>query len=153
MVIAAGPAGLCGLLLGRWLADKVGRRWSAGSAQAVVAMACLLTYSGTPPAAIAGYLISILAASAYAPSIGSQAAELFPTGVRGSVAGWLTAAGVVGAVAGLVVFGAVADQGGFRTAALVIGLPTMAGSLLFTLLPETRDAELEAAEEDSGPDA
>ena len=148
MVALAGPVGLAGLLLGRLLADRVGRRGTAGVTQALVALACVVTYSGSPPAAIAGYLLAILAGSTYAPATGAQAAELFPTSVRGSVAGWLTAAGVLGAVAGLVVFGLLADAlGGFRQAAIVVAVPVVLTSALFWLLPETKDVDLEQADE------
>jgi MFS family permease len=69
---------------------------------------------------------------------------LFPTEVRGRVAGWLVATGVVGAVAGLLVFGAMADLlDGFGAAALVVSLPALLTTLVFLRIPETRGFELE----------
>jgi putative MFS transporter len=144
MLLVAGPVGLAGLLVGRGLADRLGRRPTAGSAQAVIAVACALAYSGTSAAVVAGYLLAIFAAATYGPAAGAQATELFPTSVRGSVAGWLAAAGVVGAVAGLVTFGALVDRlGGFGRAAVAIAIPVGVAALLFTLLPETRGMEPE----------
>ena len=144
LVLAAGPIGLVGLLLGRWSADALGRRRTAGGTQAVVALACMLTYSGSRPAVAAGYLLGILAASAYGPSFGALSAELFPTSVRATAAGWLLAAGVVGAVAGLVAFGRLADVlASFGGAAVLIAAPVVVASLLFARLPETRGLELE----------
>jgi MFS family permease len=144
LVLAAGPIGLVGLLLGRWSADALGRRRTAGGTQAVVALACMLTYSGSRPAVAAGYLLGILAASAYGPSFGALGAELFPTSVRATAAGWLLAAGVVGAVAGLVAFGRLADVlASFGGAAVLIAAPVVVASLLFARLPETRGLELE----------
>jgi len=144
LVLAAGPVGLAGLLLGRWGADTLGRRRTAGGTQAVVALACMLTYSGSRPAVAAGYLLGILAASAYGPSFGALSAELFPTSVRATAAGWLLAAGVVGAVTGLVAFGRLADVlASFGGAAVLIAAPVVVASLLFTRLPETRGLELE----------
>jgi MFS family permease len=144
LVLAAAPVGLLGLLLGRWGADTLGRRRTAGGTQAVVALACMLTYSGSRPAVAAGYLLGILAASAYGPSFGALTAELFPTSVRATAAGWLLAAGVVGAVAGLVAFGRLADVlANFGGAAMLIAAPVIVASLLFARLPETRGLELE----------
>jgi MFS family permease len=144
LVLAAGPVGLAGLLLGRWGADALGRRRTAGGTQAVVALACMLTYSGSRPAVAAGYLLGILAASAYGPSFGALSAELFPTSVRATAAGWLLAAGVVGAVAGLVAFGRLADVlASFGGAALLVAAPVVVASVLFARLPETRGLELE----------
>jgi putative MFS transporter len=144
MVLAAAPVGLVGLLVGRWAADTIGRRVTAASTQVVVALGGMLTYSGPRSAVAAGYLLAILAAAAYAPSFGSISAELFPTSVRGTAAGWLAAAGVLGAVAGLVAFGLLADAlDSFATTAVLVTAPVIVASLLFARLPETRGMELE----------
>jgi hypothetical protein len=78
---------------------------TAGRTQAVIALAATLTYSGSPAAAIARYLLAIIAASVFAPATGATAAELFPTSIRATVAGWMSVAGILGAVSGLVLFG------------------------------------------------
>jgi predicted MFS family arabinose efflux permease len=54
MVVDTGILGLGGLVAGRWAADRLGRRVTAGTSQAVIALAAMLTYSGSPSAAIAG---------------------------------------------------------------------------------------------------
>jgi len=144
MFLVAGPVGLAGLLLGRWAADRLGRRVTAAGTQAVVALAGILTYSGSRAAVAAGYLLAVLASSTYAPSFGALSAELFPTSVRSTVAGWLVAAGVLGAVAGLVAFGLLADAlASFAAAAVLVCAPVVVTSLLFARLPETRGLELE----------
>jgi MFS family permease len=149
MVLAAGPVGLAGLLVGRWAADRLGRRVTAAGTQAVVALAGMLTYSGSRAAVAGGYLLAVLVASAYAPSFGALGAELFPTGARATAAGWLVAAGVVGAVAGLVAFGLLADAlDSFATAAVLICAPVILTCLLFARLPETRGLELEQSAPD-----
>ena len=149
MVLAAGPVGLAGLLIGRWAADRLGRRITAAGAQAMVALAGMLTYSGSRTAVAAGYLVAILVASAYAPSFGALSAELFPTSVRATVAGWLVAAGVLGAVAGLVAFGLLTDAlASFATAAVLICAPVVLTCVLFARLPETRGLELEQSAPD-----
>lgn len=143
-VLAAAPLGLLGLVVGRWCADHVGRRLTAATAQIGVAAGMVVTYSGSPRAVVGGYLLTIVAASGYAPSAGALAAELFPTSVRATAAGWLTVSGVAGAVSGLLAFGALADAlGSFSPAATALGLPLLLAVALFPLLPETRGLELE----------
>ena len=153
MFLAAAPVGLAGLLLGRWAADTLGRRRTAGAAQAVVALACMLTYSGSRPAVAAGYLLGTLAGAAYGLSFGALSAELFPTSQRATAAGWLLVAGVLGAVAGLLAFGRLADVlASFAGAAVLVAVPVVVLSLLFARLPETRGLELEQSAPDEGVD-
>ncbi len=144
MVIGAGILGLGGLLAGRWLADRVGRRPTAVGAIVAIGGSGILCYSGDRPALVVGYLLGVTAGGVFAPAGGALANELFPTSVRASVAGWNVAASVIGAVGGLVVFGAVADVGNrFAPAALITFLPAMALSTLIYRLPETRGHEPE----------
>lgn len=144
MVLAAGPLGLVGLLAGRWAADTVGRRRAAASGQVLVALAGMVTYSGSQTGAVSGYLLAIVAAAAYGPATAALAAELFPTSIRASMAGWLVASGVLGAVAGLLAFGTISDAlDSFGLAAVVICAPVVVASLLFAPLPETVGLELE----------
>jgi MFS family permease len=144
MVSVAAVFGLSGLLLGRYLADRVGRRLTGAVSMAAMALAGVIAYSGTRTALVVGYELAVLSASTFAPAAGSLANELFPTAVRASVAGWNVAASVAGAVVGLVVFGAVADVGNrFAVGAAVTFLPVLLATGLFALLPETRGREPE----------
>ena len=144
MVVGAGAAGLVGLLAGRWLADRVGRRLTGALAMVAVALFATLTYTGSASALLTGYILGVFAGSVFAPAAGSLVNELFPTSVRASVAGWSLAAGVLGAVAGLVIFGAVAEAvHRFAVAGLVTFLPAAMVMVLFWLLPETRGVEPE----------
>jgi MFS family permease len=144
MVLVAGPLGLGGLLIGRWAADGFGRRRTAATGQVLVALAGMVTYSGTPAGAVGGYLLAIVAAAAYGPATAALTAELFPTSVRATVAGWLVASGVLGAVAGLLAFGTISDAlDSFALAAVVICAPVVLASALFAPLPETVGLELE----------
>jgi MFS family permease len=145
MVGAAGVAGLLGLLAGRWLADRVGRRPTCTVAMVAITVSGTFAYSGSRPALFLGYVLGVLSGSLLAPGIGALLTELFPTSVRASVAGWWLAAGVLGAVAGLVAFGAVADVGNkFAAAAAITFLPVTVAAALFWLVPETRGREPEA---------
>ena len=144
MVAGAGLAGLAGLLAGRWLADRAGRRLTGALAMTAVAVLAIWTYTGSAVALVAGYVLGVFAASVFAPAAGSLVNELFPTTVRASVAGWSLAAGVLGAVTGLVAFGAAAGAGHrFAVAGLVTFLPAALIMVLFWLLPETRGREPE----------
>jgi MFS family permease len=144
MVVGAGLAGLGGLLVGRWLADHMGRRPTGALAMVGLAGFGTLAYAGSRPALVVGYIMGVLAGSIIAPPLGSLLAELFPTSVRASVAGWWVAAGVIGAGVGLVAFGAVADAGDrFGRAAVLTFLPAALAAGLFWLVPETRGKEPE----------
>lgn len=147
MVVGAGVTGLVGLLIGRWLADHVGRRPTSVVGMMGLAGWGVLAYSGSSGALVCGYLFGVLFGSVLAPAVGAMVNELFPTSVRASVAGWWIGAGVVGAAGGLVLFGAVADVGNrFALAAILTFLPAALGSGLFLLLPETRGREPEQVE-------
>jgi MFS family permease len=144
MVVGAGVAGLGGLLAGRWLADRAGRRLTGALAMMAVAVLAIWTYSGSAVALVAGYVLGTFAASAFAPAAGALLNELFPTSVRASTAGWWLVAGVLGAVTGLVVFGTVAGASHrFLVAGVVTFLPAALVMVLFWLLPETRGREPE----------
>jgi MFS family permease len=144
MVSVASVFGLAGLLLGRVLADRLGRRPTGALAMAALAVTGTLAYSGSRNALLIGYELGVLSAATLAPAAGALANELFPTAVRASVAGWLVAASVAGATVGLVAVGTIADVGNrFAVGAAVTFLPVVLATGLFALLPETKGREPE----------
>lgn len=144
MVVGAGAVGLAGLLVGRWMADRIGRRITGAVAMGGIAVAALVAYSGPRPALFIGYELAAVSGGLFAPAAGALANELFPTSVRASVAGWNVAAAVLGGVVGLLEFGAVADVGNqWAIGGLVTFVPVLLCTGLFALLPETRGRELE----------
>lgn len=148
LVVAAGPVGLIGLLLGRWAADVVGRRVTAAAALVGVAVAFAVTYSGSTAALVAGYLLAVTAGSTFAPAIGVLSAELFPTEVRATAAGWMVAGGVAGAVSGLVAFGVLSDAfDAFAPAAVAIAVPASLIGFAVFRVPETMGHDLEELED------
>jgi MFS family permease len=152
VVVVSGAAGGLGLLAGRWLADRVGRRLTGTVALVGVACTGALAYTGSESAYVAGYIVGVFSGGLLAPAVGAMLAELFPTSVRASVTGWWVTAGVLGAVSGLVAFGTVADVGNqFAAAAELTFLPAAAAAALFWLLPETKGYEPEALWPEPGP--
>ena len=144
MLVGAGAAGLLGLFAGRWAADRLGRRPTAAFALVAMAAAGMLTYSGSVPAVVVGYIVAVGIGSTFAPAFASLHNELFPTEVRAAAAGWMAAAGVLGAAVGLFAFGTVADMGErFSLAGVAVFGPAALASALFALLPETAGRELE----------
>jgi len=149
VVLLAGPAGLIGILAGRAAADRIGRNVSGGVSMALTGVAVAFAYGGTASQLIVGYLAAILASSAFAPPTGALGAELVPTRIRATLAGWVTFAGVLGAVTGIFGFGRLADAtGGFDSAARTIGIVVAIAAAGFWFLPETREVELEDLETD-----
>lgn len=152
-VAGAGPTGLIGLLVGRWAADAIGRRLTSAVSLCGVALSAVITYNGGQAGVVVGYLLAVLVASAYAPAAGALSVELFPTSIRATVAGWLTAVGVLGAVAGLFLFGGLVDFfDDFGAASAAIALPVALVSFLYLKLPETKGLELEESAPDLSPD-
>jgi MFS family permease len=144
LVVAAGATGLAGLMLGRLLADRLGRRPTAGVALMLMAGAGVLTYSGSVPALVVGYLCGVLFGAAYGTPAITLTAELFPTSIRSAVAGWLVVAGVLGSTSGLLLAGTIADAlDSFGEAMAAVCLPAGLVAVLFARLPETRGLELE----------
>ena len=144
LVLAAGPVGALGLLAGRWMGDRAGRRPAAALALVVTAAGLATAYSGSLLLLVVGYLVSLGAAAAFGTPVGALAAEAFPTRIRATVAGWAAAAGVLGAVVGLAAFGVLADAtGGFAGAARILAVVVAVGALPLVWLPETRGHELD----------
>lgn len=148
LVLGAGGSGMAGLLVGRALADRIGRRSTAAFSTAVVCGAAIVAYTGSLPLFSVGYLTAIAASAAFGPAKGALVNEVVPGRYRGTTNGWAAAAGVVGAVAGLVVFGIASDRlGGFGTAARVLWLPVLPVLLLYAKLPETLGTVIEGEDE------
>jgi MFS family permease len=144
MVVGAGATGLVGLLLGRAMADRLGRRVTGVVGMTGLALFGVLSYAGPKYALVLGYVLGVMFGSIFAPAVGALVNELFPTSVRASASGWFLAAGVLGAVTGLITFGAIADIGNrFALAAMITFVPAMFVGALFWALPETKGRELE----------
>ncbi len=101
VVTLSGLTGLVGLLLSRYLARAVGRRWSVALGVLASAGTSLLAYGGGRTDFIVGYMSGVAAGGLLAPAIAAMGTELFSHSFRATAAGWLVVAGVLGAVTGL----------------------------------------------------
>ena len=143
--------GAAGLALGVRLADRYGRIPTAMWTKLGLALCGILTYSAGGWGAIVGYVLSLFVGSSYAPAVGATAAEIFPTSIRATAAGWLTASTTTGAVLGLLVFGWVLDAtGSFTTASLVVCIPCALSIVGYRYLPESMGLELEESAPEVG---
>ena len=149
VVLIGSMTGLGGLLLGRWLADRIGRRATIAIGTLASACASVLAYSGGRTSFIIGFLAGVPAAAILAPAASALANEIFPHEVRATAGGWVVVAGVCGAVIGLVAFGYSSDvlpiahqAQSFRIPALLTFLPGLPMLLLLRTLPESRGTEI-----------
>lgn len=142
--VVSGVIGLGGLLVGRWVSDRFGRRPAVIAFQLMMAGSVVLAYSGSVAALVAGFWVGVLAQGAYGPGFGALSTEVFPTSVRATTQGFVAASGVLGAVAGLVLFGFLNDvTGSFAVPALTVCLVAAVTAAGYRWFPETVGLELE----------
>jgi MFS family permease len=143
VVVLSGIPGVIGLVIGRRLADRRGRRLAVAIGVVATAVTSLLAYSGGVDPFIAGYLLGVFAGGVFAPGGAAIATEPFPRSVRASAGGWIVVAAVLGALAGIGVFCAVADATNSTAWASVAAfLPGLLVLLLLPRLPETKGLAL-----------
>jgi len=148
VVALSAVTGLGGLLLSRYLARVVGRRWTVAAGVLATATTASLAYGGGKAAFVVGYMIGVASGGLLAPAIGALSTELFAHSFRATAAGWIVVCGVLGAMAGLLVFGLIGDSvhvtgaGSFRLPALLTFLPLLPSILLLWRLPESSTMEL-----------
>jgi MFS family permease len=148
VVALSAVTGLAGLLLSRYLAGVVGRRWTVVLGTLATAATASLAYGGGKTAFVIGYMSGVAAGGLLAPAIAALSTELFAHSFRATAAGWIVVAGVLGAMAGLLLFGWIGDSvhvtgaGSLRIPALVTFLPLLPLLLLLRRLPESSKMEL-----------
>jgi MFS transporter, putative metabolite:H+ symporter len=143
VVACSALTGLAGLIVGRRLADRVGRRGAYAIGALASAAASLLAYAGGRPEFVLGYMVGVFAGGLFAPAAAALVTESFPKAVRACASGWVIVAAVLGALAGLGIFGPVADVSGSTAwasvAAFLPGLPVL---WFLRSLPETMGVTL-----------
>jgi len=68
MVVGAGATGLAGLLIGRWMADRFGRRITGALGMVGLALFGVLSYAGPRYDLIVGYVLGVMFGSIFAPA-------------------------------------------------------------------------------------
>jgi MFS family permease len=138
VVVLSGVPGVIGLLVGRRIADRKGRRIALAAGVLGFGAASVLAYSGGSDAFVAGYIVGIFAGGVFGPPAAAVATESFPAAERATAGGWIVVASVLGALAGLSIFGPVFDAtGSSLDAALASFLPALPVLWFLRWLPET----------------
>jgi MFS family permease len=142
--------GLAGLIVGRQLADRIGRRWTVGLGATASGLISTIAYSGGKSSFIAGYFAGVFAAAVFAPAFSALTTETFPHSIRATAGGWVIVASVLGATVGILFFGYVGDVvtasvtvNALRVPAICTFLPALPLLLLLRTLPESRGVEID----------
>lgn len=149
VVTVSAFTGLAGLLTGRYLAQRIGRRWTVAGGVVASGFTACLAYSGGHTAFVLGYMLGVFSAGLLAPAAAALGTEIFPHRVRATAAGWIVVAGVVGATSGLFIFGWLADSvratasQSLRIPSLVTFLPLLPTVWLLRRLPESAGVEID----------
>lgn len=148
LVIGAGVSGLAGLLVGRWAADRAGRRLAAAVGTALVPGTAVFLYSGGMTALVGGYLATVFLLALIGPPVAALLNEVMPTRTRATANGWVGLTAVLGGVTGLVTFGALIDSmPSYTQSAAWLFLPTVPFSLGYLLLPSEVDDDVARIDE------
>lgn len=140
----ATPASL-GLLGGGYVADRIGRRLLLAVCMPLSTLLLVASFTASGAlmwlTALGG---GVLAGLAY-PAFIVYRGELFPTGNRSSVNGWITALSLAGSSAGLVLVGQLVDQGwSYGSSMALVGAGQLAAAVIAVVAyPETAHLELE----------
>lgn len=149
-VLTSTPVGI-GVLAGGILADRIGRRPIGAFGTAVGATMTVLSFYSGPVLIFPVRAIGIILGAGFAVAgLAVYGPELFPTRLRSTANGVITAFGVIGTVAGLQVVGRLAERFDAFGPALAIAAigPATVVILILTLYPETAGRTLEDINEE-----
>jgi MFS transporter, AAHS family, 3-hydroxyphenylpropionic acid transporter len=154
LVILGGGVGLIGFAIGAWTAERFGRVPTIVIFGIVSTCGWVFFYWG-PPAHFAhpavwlgaGFAWSTLAGNAGVVAANAAVTELFPTALRGTMAGWFSLTVAIGAVSAQGTIALLAGPlGGLsRVVGYLAMLGVPAAALFGVMIPETRGLSLEAA--------
>ena len=154
-ILTSTPVGL-GVLAGGILADKIGRRPIGAFGTAVGASMTVLSFFSGPILIFPVRAVGVILGAGFAVAgLAVYGPELFPTRLRSTANGVITAFGVVGTVTGLQLVGRLAERfGSFGPALAIAALgPAIVVILIVTLYPETANRTLEAINDEPSLDA
>ena len=153
LVMVGGSAGILGFFAGGRLSEAWGRRATFCGAGIVYLVSALGFYQvgpDFPPTPVLGLALAwsgmAFAGSTAIVPLRAAGTELFPTRLRGAIAGWMAIA-TAGAVVGVnfAVSWLAGTLGGIAPAASVAAFAMLIAMAAFVTLPETRGLELERA--------
>jgi MFS family permease len=143
LLIVTSGLGAIGLLVGGRAADRFGRRPTAVAAMLIGLVGGLGFYlldSGWFLAA--SIFLATLGATMLTPALGAMRAELFPTKVRATAAGWVTNVAILGSITGFVVGALLIDRIGLAATIAILGVGVIGAVLLTLRLPETKGMDI-----------
>ena len=149
-VITSTPVGI-GVMAGGILADRIGRRPIGAFGTAVGATMTVLSFFSGPLLIFPVRAIGVILGAGFAVAgLAVYGPELFPTRLRSTANGVITAFGVAGTVSGLQVVGRLAERFDAFGPALAIAAigPAMVVVLILALYPETANRTLEDINEE-----
>lgn len=143
LVLLAGPVGFAGLMAGRWMGDRIGRRTTSALGTAAAPICAVWAYSGDEVGLLYGYLTLVFALAFLGPPVAALLNEVMPTDSRATANGWVGATAVVGGVAGLLTFGQLVDAlPSYQHAAMWLFLPAVPAALGYMLVPDEPDPDI-----------
>jgi MFS family permease len=142
LIAASGLGGAASYVAGGFLTDRLGRVIPAVALTAMSVIATTLSFSTGWPGFVIGNLLWSCLASAATPVLGAWTAELFPTRARATAQALGSISAAAGGIAGLQFVGLATHYMELRTALGMAFICALAGALLLSRLPETKDAPL-----------
>lgn len=142
--MTATPASI-GLVAGGRIADIVGRRRVLITCMPVATAMLVMSFSVGGPLMWLGALLGGLASGLAYPAFAIYRTEMFPTGNRSTVNGWITAISLAGSSIGLVIAGQLIDSGWtYGSVMLTLGAGQIVAAVLaYVAYPETAHLTLE----------
>ena len=143
LLIVASGLGAIGLLIGGRASDRVGRRPTAIVAMIIGLIGGLGFYLLDSGWFLAGSIfLATLGATMLTPALGAMRAELFPTKVRATAAGWITNVAIIGSITGFVAGAYLIDRIGLSATIAILGAGVVGAVLLTLRLPETKGMDI-----------
>ncbi len=135
--------GTAGVIVGGRMADRIGRKRTTVTAMITGLVGGVAFYTMDSGWVLApAVFLATLGLGMLTPAMASHRAELFPTRVRATAAGWITNVAIGGSIAGFAIGGLVVDDIGLPTTITALAGGLIVAMLLVTLLPETRGMDL-----------
>jgi len=135
--------GTAGVIIGGRMADLVGRKRTTITAMILGVIGGVAFYTQDSGWLLApAIFFATMGLGMLTPALAAHRAELFPTRVRATAAGWVTNVAIGGSIAGFVIGALIVDTVGLSTTITALAGGLVIAMLLVTRLPETRGMDL-----------